>query len=117
VLELGRPQETIEHAAEVVRASEDPGTRNWWPMRVANARVEWATALADLGEEDEAAAMATQAFDQRWFRPDTERRTQTLLGRMRDPVLRAALAGRLESLARPARSGYPVQDIRRPPGS
>jgi hypothetical protein len=86
-------------------------------MRVANARVEWATALADLGQEDEAAAMATQALDERWFRPDTERRTRTLLHRMCDPVLRAALSGRLEALAGPVRSGYPVQDIRRPSGS
>jgi hypothetical protein len=117
MVQLRRPRETIEHAAEVVRASEDPSTHNWWPMRVANARVEWATALADLGEEDEAAAMATQALDARWFRPDTQRRTRTLLQRMRDPVLRAALSGRLEALAGPARSGYPVQGIRRPSGS
>jgi hypothetical protein len=98
--QLRRPAETIENAAEVVRASEDPRTRNFWPMRVANARVEWAMALADLGDEDAAAGMAAQALDPRWLRPDTERRTRNLLARMRDRRLRARLAGQLhESLA------------------
>jgi hypothetical protein len=84
----------------VVRASEDPRTRNFWPMRAANARVEWAMALTDLGEDDAAAAMAAAALDPRWMRPDTERRTKTLLARMRDGRLRAGLAARLqESLA------------------
>src|SRR5207237_993414 len=95
---LRRPKETIEHAAEVVRASESPRTRNFWPMRVANARVEWATALADLGDEDAAAAMAESALDRQWFRPDTERRMQSLLRRMRDPRLRSRLAEVLRQL-------------------
>jgi hypothetical protein len=97
--QLGRPAETIEHAAEVVRASEDPATRNFWPMRVANARVEWATALADLGDEDAAVAMAERGLDRQWFRPDTERRMRTLLARMRDPRLRGVLVERLHALA------------------
>jgi len=58
---LHRPHEVIEHAAEVVRQNENPATRNYWPTRVINARLEWATALADLGEEDEAYAMAREA--------------------------------------------------------
>ncbi len=74
---LRRPVETIEHAAEVVRRSEDPSTRNYLPMRVANARLEWAMALADQGDEDEAFAMARLALDRQWFRPDTERRTRS----------------------------------------
>ena len=45
---LQRPHEVIEHAAEVVRQNENPATRNYWPTRVINARLEWATALADL---------------------------------------------------------------------
>jgi hypothetical protein len=65
-------------------------------MRVANARLEWAMALADQGEEDAAVAMATQALDPQWTRPDTDRRTRMLLARLRDPRLRAELAGRLE---------------------
>jgi hypothetical protein len=93
---LRRPVETIEHAAEVVRGGLDPGSRGYWPMRVANARLEWAMALADLGEEDEACAMALQALEQQWFRPDTERRTRMLLRRLRDPRLRRQLAGELE---------------------
>jgi hypothetical protein len=98
--QLRRPAETIENASEVVRAGEDPRTRNFWPMRVANARVEWAMALADLGDEDAASAMAAMALDPRWLRPDTERRTRNLLARMRDGRLRARLAGQLhESLA------------------
>ena len=76
--QLRRPAETIEHAAEVVRAGEDPRTRNYWPMRVANARVEWATALVELCEEDAAAAMAAQALERQWFRPDTERRMRKI---------------------------------------
>jgi tetratricopeptide (TPR) repeat protein len=100
MVQLRRPAEAIEHAAEVVRASESPRTRNFWPMRVANARVEWATALADLGDEDAAAAMAEKALDPQWFRPDTHRRVQTLLRRMRDPRLRAHLAERLQELIR-----------------
>jgi len=67
-------------------------------MRVANARVEWATALADLGDEDAAAAMAESALDRQWFRPDTERRMQSLLRRMRDPRLRSRLAEVLRQL-------------------
>ena len=93
---LRRPAETIENASEVVRASEDPRSRNFWPMRVANARVEWAMALAELGDEDAAAAMAAWALDPVWMRPDTERRTKTLLARMRDPRLQAQVAGRLQ---------------------
>ena len=92
---LHRPAETIEHAAEVVRVSEDKNSRNYWPMRVANARIEWAIALVDLGKEDEAAVRATEALDPAWFRPDTEKRMGRLLGRMRDPVLRAELRGLL----------------------
>ena len=77
--QLRRPSETIENAAEVVRANEDPKTHNYWPMRVANARVEWAMALTDLGGEDEAAALAALALDPLWLRPDTERRMRALL--------------------------------------
>ena len=97
--QLRRPRETIEHATEVVRASQSPRTRNFWPMRVANARVEWA--LAEVGDEDEAAAMAGLALDRQWFRPDTERRMHTLLRRMRDPHLQA----RLVQLLREVRAG------------
>ena len=94
---LHRPAETIEHAAEVVRASEDHRSRNYWPMRVANARLEWAMALVDQGEEDEAAALARVVLSEpRWFRPDTERRARMLLDRMRDPRLRADNASLLE---------------------
>lgn len=98
--QLRRPAETIEHAAEVVRASEDPKTRNFWPMRVANARLEWAMALTDLGDEDAAYAMALLALEPQWLRPDTERRTRMLLSRTRDPRLRSQLAEQLrESMA------------------
>ncbi len=100
---LHRPAETIEHAAEVVRVSEDTRSRNYWPMRVANARIEWAIALVDLGEEDEAAAQAREALDPAWFRPDTERRMGRLLARMRDPVLRAELT----ALLRDRLGGFP----------
>jgi hypothetical protein len=92
---LHRPAETIEHAAEVVRASENKKSRNYWPMRVANARIEWAMALVDLGAEDEAAAQARAALDLEWFRPDTEKRTRRLLAQMRDPVLAAELTALL----------------------
>jgi len=93
--QLRQPAETIENAAEVVRASEDQRTRNFWPMRVANARVEWAMALTDLGQEDEAAALARLALDPLWLRPDTERRMRALLARMRDSQLRERLADEL----------------------
>ncbi|HEY7201869.1 MAG TPA: helix-turn-helix domain-containing protein [Candidatus Dormibacteraeota bacterium] len=94
--QLRRPAETIEHAAEVVRANDDPQTRNWWPMRTSNARLEWAAALADQGEEDGARELARNALDPRWFRPDTERRTRLLLTRMRDPRLRAEVIGQMQ---------------------
>jgi hypothetical protein len=100
---LRRPAETIEHAAEVVRRSDDPSTRNYWPMRVANARLEWAMALADLSEEGEAYAMALHALDQQWFRPDTERRTRMFLRRLRDTRLRDDLSGELEERIRTSR--------------
>ena len=95
--QLRQPAETIENAAEVVRASEDPRTRNFWPMRVANARVEWAMALTDLGQEDEAAALVRLALDPLWLRPDTERRMRALLARMRDSRLREQLADELHA--------------------
>jgi transcriptional regulator with XRE-family HTH domain len=90
--QLGRPRETIEQAAEVVRANADPATRNYWPMRASNARLEWAAALAELGEEDGAIEQARIALEPQWLRPDQERRTRLLLSRMRDPQLRAMLA-------------------------
>jgi hypothetical protein len=65
-------------------------------VRVANARLEWATAVAELGQEDEALALALKALDRQWFRPDTEQRTRALLSRMRDLRLRQQLAGELE---------------------
>jgi transcriptional regulator with XRE-family HTH domain len=93
---LRRPREAIELASEVIEANQNPATRNWWPMRVANARLELAVARADLGEEDEAAALAEQALEPQWLRPDTERRTRMLLSRMRDPKLRAYVAEQLD---------------------
>ena len=102
--QLRRPAEAIENAAEVVRASEDPRTRNFWPMRVANARIEWAMALTDLGEEDEATAMASQALQPLWLRPDTERRMRALLARMRDARLRSRLAGQMQASQAAARA-------------
>ncbi len=90
--QLKFPKEAITYAAEVVRRNEDPSTHNFWPMRVANARVEWATALADLGEEDEAEAKAKEALDPRWLRPDTERRMEALQVRLRDPRIKERLA-------------------------
>jgi tetratricopeptide (TPR) repeat protein len=99
---LGRPREAIAYAAEVVSANENPKTRNYWPLRVANARMEWAAALADLGEEDEAVAMARLSLDPEWWRPDTEWRARILLSRMRDPRLRADLADLVEERVRGA---------------
>lgn len=61
--------------------------------------MEWATALADLGGEDEAYAMARRGLDDwRWFRMGPAERARALLLRMRDPRLRAQLAGELEEL-------------------
>jgi hypothetical protein len=93
--QLGMPVETTVHAAEVVHANEDPSTRNYWPMRTANARIEWAMALTRQGDEDAAVGMAARALDPQWLRPDTDRRTRKLLGQMRDPQLRTDLANQL----------------------
>jgi hypothetical protein len=93
--QLGLPAETVEHASQVISANEDPSTRNYWPMRAANARVEWAMALARQGDEDTAFAMAAQALDPQWLRPDTDRRTRKLLSQMRDPKLQSDLADQL----------------------
>jgi transcriptional regulator with XRE-family HTH domain len=93
---LHRPRETIELAEDVIIHSSEPRERNYWPMRVANARLEWAGALAELGEEDGAVALAVAALDRQWFRPDTEQRTRAVLARMRDRRLREQLAAELE---------------------
>jgi transcriptional regulator with XRE-family HTH domain len=98
----GRPREAIAYAQEVVAANEDPQTRNWWPVRVADTRMEWALALVDLGEEDEALAMARRAADPEWWRPDTAWRARLVISRMRDPVLRAELSALVEELSRTA---------------
>jgi hypothetical protein len=97
---LRRPAKTIEYAAEVIRANDNPTTRNYWPMRTSNARLEWAAALADQGEEEEAIALAQAALDPLWFRPDTEQRCGVLLARMRDARLKAEL----QSLLRVSRA-------------
>jgi hypothetical protein len=97
---LHRPQETIEHAAEVVRQNQDAATRNYWPTRVISARLEWAAALADLGEEDEAYARAHGALaDWPFFRLGPYQRAQRLLRRLRDPRLRSQLLGELDAMA------------------
>ncbi len=101
---LGRPEETIRHAAEVVRANDDPSTRNYWPMRAANARVEWAIGLAGLGDEDEAAAVASRALEPQWWRSDTAQRMRVLLAKMRDSRLRAQLADRMHESEAAARA-------------
>ena len=101
---LHRPRETIELTTEVVSQSSEPRNRNYRPMRVANARLEWASALAELGEEDEALSLALEALDRQWFRPYTEQRAQALLGRLRDRRLREQLAGELEEQVRDGRS-------------
>jgi hypothetical protein len=94
---LHHPREVIEHAAEVVRQNEQPATRNYWPTRVISARMEWAAALAELGEEDEAYAMAVRALEALpFFRLGPVQRTERLLRRLRDPRLRQLLAGELE---------------------
>jgi transcriptional regulator with XRE-family HTH domain len=94
---LHRPREVIEHAAEVVRQNEQPATRNYWPTRVISARMEWAAALAELGEEDEAYAMAVRALEALpFFRLGPVQRTERLLRRLRDPRLRQQVAGELE---------------------
>jgi transcriptional regulator with XRE-family HTH domain len=98
---LHHPRETIEHAVEVVRNNENPATRNYWPTRVISARMEWAAALADLGEEDEAYAIAHRGLeDWRWFRLGPEQRTRRLLRRLRDPRLRFQLRDELEERLR-----------------
>jgi hypothetical protein len=98
----GRPREAIDYAREVVAANEDPRTRNWWPVRVADTRMEWALALVNLGEEDEALAMARRAADPKWWRPDTAWRARLVISRMRDPVLRAELSALAGELSRTA---------------
>jgi hypothetical protein len=60
-------------------------------------------ALTDLGEEDEAAAMAARALEPLWWRPDTERRMMALLARMRDRRLRSQLAGQMHEAQAAAR--------------
>jgi hypothetical protein len=95
---LHRSRETIELTTEVVSQSSEPRNPNYWPMRVANARLERAGALAELGEEDEALALASEALERQWFRPDTEQRARALLGRLRDRRLRERLAGELEEV-------------------
>ena len=52
-------------------------------------------ALARQGDEDTAVAMAAQALDPQWLRPDTDRRTRKLLRQMRDPKLQSDLADQL----------------------
>jgi transcriptional regulator with XRE-family HTH domain len=109
---LGRPVETIEHAAEVVRLSQDPAQQQYCPTRALNARLEWAAALAKLGEEDATYAKALEDFDPIWWRPGTTQRTRSLLVSMRDPRLRTALAEQLRPLPsvepRPATGISPV---------
>jgi hypothetical protein len=66
--------------------------------------IEWAMALTDLGEEDEAAAMAQRALDPLWLRPDTERRMRALLAKMGDARLRAQLADEMREAQAAARA-------------
>jgi tetratricopeptide (TPR) repeat protein len=52
---LQEPARAEEHARHVIEQNGDRASRNWWPTRVATARIELALAFALQGRIDEAA--------------------------------------------------------------
>lgn len=79
-LHLGNYRESERHARNVIRASGDPRSGNYWPTRVGSARMDLGLALARRGAVDIAAYEANQAFDSPFVRRSTLARGQELAG-------------------------------------
>jgi tetratricopeptide (TPR) repeat protein len=68
---LHEPARAEEHARHVIEGNGDPASRNWWPTRVATARVELALALAQQGRVDEAARIGIDVLSADFLRRST----------------------------------------------
>lgn len=70
-LHLGNYREAEQHARDVIIASSDSRGGNYWPTRVASARMDLGMALARRGAVDAAAYEAGQAFEAPFVRRST----------------------------------------------
>ncbi len=59
---LTEPARAEEHARRVIEQNGNPASRNWWPTRVATARIELALALAQQGQVDAAAQIGADVL-------------------------------------------------------
>jgi tetratricopeptide (TPR) repeat protein len=82
-LHLGNYREAERHARDVIAASSDPKSGNYWPTRVGSARMDLGMALARRGAVDVAAYEASQAFEGPFVRRSTLVRGQELANVLR----------------------------------
>jgi hypothetical protein len=68
---LREPVRAEEHARHVIEGNGDPTSRNWWPTRVATARIELAFAFAQQGRIDEAAGIGADVLSAEFLRRST----------------------------------------------
>src|SRR4029450_3043372 len=81
---LSDPARAEQPARGVIEQTGTPASRNWWPTRVATARIELALALAQQGRIDEAARAGADGRAAGFLRGSTPWRPGEL-----DAVLRA----------------------------
>lgn len=68
---LGDSRRAEEHARRVIAENGNAAGPNYWPTRTATAFIELGLAIALRGDLDEAAALASQAFDYSFTRRST----------------------------------------------
>jgi tetratricopeptide (TPR) repeat protein len=68
---LQEPARAEEHARYVIEENGDRTGRNWWPTRVATARIELALAFAQQGRIDEAARTGGDVLSADFLRRST----------------------------------------------
>jgi tetratricopeptide (TPR) repeat protein len=81
---LREPARAEQHARRVIEQNGNPASRNWWPTRVATARIELALAHAQQGRIDEAAQTGASVLAADFLRRSTLWRAGEL-----DTILRA----------------------------
>jgi hypothetical protein len=85
---LGMPTQTERHALQAIKDFGDPRSRNYWPSRVATARLDLALSLVRQGRVDEAAATGTNAFVSAPFLRQFQLRKGAELSRALEPYPR-----------------------------
>ena len=105
-LALDEPERAEYHARNVIAASSDAGSPNYWPTRVGSARMDLSLALAQRHEIDAAGYEANLAFEGPFVRLSTLVRAQAVMRALapyRDVAEVRDFSGRLDEAVRAAR--------------